>query len=55
MMVTLAEGQYLAALVRVRPGHNENFPVPMSLIHVDRNGNPAAAWKYLIKAATLGM
>ena len=26
----------------------------MALSHGDRTGNPAAAWKYLIKAATLG-
>ena len=26
----------------------------MALSHVDRTGNPAAEWKYLTKAATLG-
>ena len=54
MVVALAEGQYLVALARVSPGHDEHFPAPMDLSHVDRNGYPASAWKYLIKSATLG-
>ena len=53
-MVALAEGQYFFALVRVSPGHDEYFPAPMALVHVDRTGYPASAWKYQIKSATLG-
>ena len=53
-MVALVEGKYLVALVRVRPGHNEYFPAIIELSHVDRTGNPVAAWKYLTKAVTLG-
>ena len=53
MVVASAEGKYLVALVRVRPGHDDYFPAPMALIHVDCTGDPSAARKYLTKAATL--
>ena len=54
MMVVSAEGQYLVALERVSSDHDEYFPAPMALSHVDRTGYPVAAWKYLMNAATLG-
>ena len=44
MMVASAEGQYLVALARVRPGHNDYFPAPMAFSHVDWTGYPVALW-----------
>ena len=43
-MVASAEGQYLVALARVRPGHNDYFPAPMAFSHVDWTGYPVALW-----------
>ena len=54
MMVASADGKYLVALASVNPGHDEYFPAPIAFNHVDWTGYPAAAWKYLIKAATMG-
>ena len=54
IFVASADVQYLVALASVSPGHNEWFPAPMDFSHVDHTGYPAAAWKYLIRAATLG-
>ena len=54
MVMALVEGQYLVTVAIVIPGHDEYFPAPMALRHVDCTGYPAAAWKYLVKSATLG-
>ena len=54
MMVASEDGKYSVALASDSPGHGEYFPAPIAFNHVDRTGYPAAAWKYLIKAATLG-
>ena len=53
-MVAYADGKYLVLLASVSPGHNKEIPAPIYFNHFDRTGYPAAAWKYLIKAATLG-
>ena len=53
-MVALAEGQSLVVLMSVRPGQDKCLPTPTALRHVDRTGNPAVAWKYLMKVATMG-
>ena len=54
MIVASVDGQYLVALASVIPVHDEYSPAPIAFNHVERTGYPAAAWKYLIKAATLG-
>ena len=37
------EGKYLAALTKVRPGHEGKLPAWMAAIQVDFMGKPAAA------------
>ena len=39
------EGKYLAALTRVRPGHEEKLPAWMATIQVDFTGNLEAVWR----------
>ena len=41
--------------VFVRHGHEAQFPFLMEANQVDLNGKPEAVWRYLIRAATLGM
>ena len=45
MMVAVADGQYLVALVSVRPGQDEWLPELMDLNHVEWTEEPAAARK----------
>ena len=54
LMVSLQVGQYLVALWYMSPGHKSNFLALIDFIHVSRTGNPDAAWKYRIRASTLG-
>ena len=47
-------GQYWVAFWYVSPGHVSNLPAFISFSQVSHTGNPAAAWKYQIRAPTLG-
>ena len=38
IIVAVVEGQYLVALVSVRPGHEEKLPAPIAVNHVDQTG-----------------
>ena len=44
-MVSSLVGQYLEALVQVRPGQVEKLPALIAASQVDLTGNPAAAWR----------
>ena len=53
-MVSLLVGQYFAVFWYVSPGHELKLPDLIALSQVSLTGNPAAAWKYRIRASTLG-
>ena len=53
-MVSLLVGQYFAAFCYMSPGHESKLPALIALSQVSLTGNPAAAWKYRIRASTLG-
>ena len=54
MMVLSEDGQYLAALVYISPGQEEQLPNLMARSQVYRTGKLAAAWKYRTRSSTLG-
>ena len=54
-IVSLLVGQYLVAFWNVSPGHKSKFPALISFSQVSLTGNPAAAWKYRIRASTIGI
>ena len=54
-MVYLLVGEYLVAFWYVSPGQESNLPDLVALSQVSLTGNPAAAWKYWIRASTIGI
>ena len=53
-MVYLLIGQYFAAFRYVIPGQKSKLPAMIALTKVSLTRNPAATWKYRIRASTLG-
>ena len=50
----MGTGQYLDALVEVRPGQKAYLPALMAASQVDFTGKPAAACRYRTRVPTLG-
>ena len=48
-------GQYLVAFWYVNPGHKSKFPSLIYFSLVSWTGNSADAWKYRIRASTVGI
>ena len=47
-------GQYLDALVEVRPGQESQLPALMAVSQVDLTSKPAAEWRYRTRVPKMG-